>query len=310
MPPRRAAKAATVSGDAKAEGKKQPSKATKATKPASKPSAKPASKPAARSRATKRAAEAEDDDEHRDTSAAPPTKRRKAAAKGDNDVAEPQPKPKSTSRKVAKVGSNDTLVEEENIEKKGEKPKAEKFKLPKDHTFFNPLPSPPTHSRPAPVLFVWGAGNFGQFAMGEDHLGELEKPTRNKLIEQKIEEGAFGEEGAGLESVAAGGMYTLFVDEQGTVSIDDSPTDRQAHKACRYGPPALTTTPRWAASLRRFQTLKRRESSSTSTPSLPNLGRYSLLKTRASVRLALRQVIASLQRLVPTVNCVSGVHSE
>ncbi|KAJ3531511.1 hypothetical protein NM688_g7565 [Phlebia brevispora] len=53
--------------------------------------------------------------------------------------------------------------------------------------------------------------------MGEDALGELEKPTRNKLVEQKMQDGEFGEEGAGLEAVAAGGLFTLFVDEKGTV---------------------------------------------------------------------------------------------
>lgn len=31
---------------------------------------------------------------------------------------------------------------------------------------FNPLPIAPEHIRPAPQVFVWGAGNFGQFGMG------------------------------------------------------------------------------------------------------------------------------------------------
>lgn len=54
--------------------------------------------------------------------------------------------------------------------------------------------------------------------MGEDSLCEFEKPTRNKLVEQMMHDGKFGEEGAGLEAVAAGGLFTLFVDETGTVS--------------------------------------------------------------------------------------------
>jgi hypothetical protein len=54
--------------------------------------------------------------------------------------------------------------------------------------------------------------------MGENQLGELHKPARNKWAEQGMAEGRFGPtEGAGLESVAAGGLYSLFVDENGTV---------------------------------------------------------------------------------------------
>ena len=54
--------------------------------------------------------------------------------------------------------------------------------------------------------------------MGEDALGEYEKPTRNKVVEQKMQEGEFGRAGAGLEAVAAGGLFSIFVDEKGTVS--------------------------------------------------------------------------------------------
>ncbi|KAI0346831.1 RCC1/BLIP-II [Trametopsis cervina] len=107
------------------------------------------------------------------------------------------------------------VVEKKKIEKKPSTTKIEKVKVPKSP--FNQIPSPPEHLRPAPVLFAWGAGNFGQFGMGDEHLGEFEKPTRNKLVEQKMQEGVFGDEGAGLEAVAAGGMYSLFIDEQGTV---------------------------------------------------------------------------------------------
>lgn len=84
--------------------------------------------------------------------------------------------------------------------------------------YFNPLPVIPEPRRPGLLLFVWGAGNFGQFGMGEDQLGELHKPARNKWVEQGVTEGRFGStEGAGLESIAAGGLYSLFVDENGAV---------------------------------------------------------------------------------------------
>lgn len=54
--------------------------------------------------------------------------------------------------------------------------------------------------------------------MGADSLGEFEKPRKNPWIESKIQDGAFGGEGAGLEAVAAGGLHTLFIDEKGVVS--------------------------------------------------------------------------------------------
>ncbi|KAA1478132.1 RCC1/BLIP-II [Dentipellis sp. KUC8613] len=82
----------------------------------------------------------------------------------------------------------------------------------------NPLPSFHEKVRPAMQLFVWGAGNFGQFGMGTDALGEFSKPKRNLWIEEKIGEGVFGDEpGAGLIAIAAGGLHTLFVDEKGTI---------------------------------------------------------------------------------------------
>ncbi|KAH7887560.1 regulator of chromosome condensation 1/beta-lactamase-inhibitor protein II [Phlebopus sp. FC_14] len=88
---------------------------------------------------------------------------------------------------------------------------------PQQKPYFNPLPTPPEHPRPANKLFVWGAGNFGQFGMGPDLLDEFNSPRRNPWIEKKMAEGVFGSPGAGLEAIAAGGMHTLFIDERGTV---------------------------------------------------------------------------------------------
>jgi len=53
--------------------------------------------------------------------------------------------------------------------------------------------------------------------MGSDELGEKDKMARNTWIEEQITSGTFGEPGAGLEAVAAGGLHTLFIDEKGTV---------------------------------------------------------------------------------------------
>ena len=83
--------------------------------------------------------------------------------------------------------------------------------------YFNQLPTPPEKQRPSLLPFVWGAGNFGQFGLGPDVLGELSKPKRHNWMETKIMEGTFGEPGAGIESVAGGGLHSVFIDEKGTV---------------------------------------------------------------------------------------------
>ncbi|TFL00681.1 regulator of chromosome condensation 1/beta-lactamase-inhibitor protein II [Pterulicium gracile] len=85
-------------------------------------------------------------------------------------------------------------------------------------TPFNALPTAPAAHRPALNLFVWGAGNFGQFGAGPDDLGEKTRPRRNPWVDENIDDGTFGSaSGAGIESIAAGGMHTLFIDENGTV---------------------------------------------------------------------------------------------
>jgi regulator of chromosome condensation len=83
----------------------------------------------------------------------------------------------------------------------------------------NTLPTPPEHHRPAPQLFFWGAGNFGQFGMGPDTLGEYGKPKKHTWVEKGLEEARFGAKGAGIEAAAAGGLHTIFIDENGKVSI-------------------------------------------------------------------------------------------
>ncbi|KAJ7780968.1 regulator of chromosome condensation 1/beta-lactamase-inhibitor protein II [Mycena metata] len=83
--------------------------------------------------------------------------------------------------------------------------------------YFNPLPSIPETKRPGLQVFAWGAGNFGQFGMGPDFLGEFDKPKKHAWVEEQIEEGTFGPDNAGIEGVAAGGMHSIFVDEKGTV---------------------------------------------------------------------------------------------
>ena len=56
--------------------------------------------------------------------------------------------------------------------------------------------------------------------MGPGVLGEVSKPKRNTWIEERIKDGIFGEDNGGIESVACGGLHTIFLDERGTVSVN------------------------------------------------------------------------------------------
>lgn len=83
---------------------------------------------------------------------------------------------------------------------------------------FLPLPSPPVRRRPGLELVGWGNGHDGQ--LGKELPSVVDKPKKNRWMTQKMEEGVFGHEpGAGLESIASGGMHSLFVDEKGSVSL-------------------------------------------------------------------------------------------
>lgn len=57
-------------------------------------------------------------------------------------------------------------------------------------------------------LFVWGCGDDGSLGLGPDHLEEIPQPQR------------LGRRG--ITSIAAGGLYTLFLDRDGEAST--SPT--------------------------------------------------------------------------------------
>ncbi|KAI0939150.1 hypothetical protein AcV5_000645 [Taiwanofungus camphoratus] len=193
LPPRRSSRAAS-------------------TKPASKPAEKPATKPAKKSATTGRAAE----------KPAPKSTKSNAAKRPASPENEPPPAPKR-ARAASKAVPNGTTHPSDKEEepaparaRKASVPPTRKV-VPQTKPYFNPLPAPPQHLRPAPQLFVWGAGNFGQFGMGADLLNEFDKPKKSAWIEEKIQEGLFGESTAGLEAAAAGGLHSLFVDEKGAV---------------------------------------------------------------------------------------------
>lgn len=206
MPPRRSSRAASA-------------------QPVTKPPPKPASKAKPKSQingingtSNKRSASPE-------RPSSPPAKRSRA----DHKKSENEPPATQPARAVRKPASKTAAA------KKAPEPSARKSrKLSPVHEaepapepkpelkqlkpYVNPLPSPPAKQRPGLLPFVWGAGNFGQFGLGPDVLAEFPKPKRHVWAEKKMEEGIFGEEGAGIEYVAAGGLHTVFIDEKGTVS--------------------------------------------------------------------------------------------
>ncbi|KAK0482063.1 regulator of chromosome condensation 1/beta-lactamase-inhibitor protein II [Armillaria luteobubalina] len=163
-------------------------------------SAKPAPKPAPvaakappRSRTKKRPASPE-----REASPAPAKKR----SKSEEQNIDPAAESKATKLRITKKPRIKAATPAEGVQVK---------------PYLNPLPAPIETKRPGLQLFAWGAGNFGQFGMGPDVLGELDKPRKHSWAEKQMQEGAFGAEAAGLEAVAAGGMHSLFIDESGKI---------------------------------------------------------------------------------------------
>lgn len=172
------------------------------TKPAPKPAVKPTPR-APRSQPVKRAASP-------DRSPSPPPKRKRTEVKENEPAKNTRSKPASTGKPPSKT-----------IPTNGRKPRINGLAPLREEVaqkpYFNPIPTAPDHTRPAPQIFAWGAGNFGQFGMGTSFLGEFGKPKKSGWVEEQIEDGTFGGNGAGLEAVAAGGLHTLLIDEKGTV---------------------------------------------------------------------------------------------
>jgi regulator of chromosome condensation len=182
------------------------------TKPASTTTAQTIQKPKSRARShpIKRAASP-------DRAPSPPPKRSKLSESEKSENAAPTTR-KPRSKAPASVKKQDTA------RSRAKKPLVNGLptvteEAPQQKPYFNPLPTPPPKTRPAPLLWAWGAGNFGQFGMGPDVLSELPKPKKNLWVEEKMQEGLFGGVGAGIESMAAGGLHSLFIDENGTVCL-------------------------------------------------------------------------------------------
>ncbi|KDQ13965.1 hypothetical protein BOTBODRAFT_110732 [Botryobasidium botryosum FD-172 SS1] len=128
---------------------------------------------------------------------------------------------RTTKAKVAlatKTNEPEQSETEEETAAASPKPTRRK-KVVEDLPPFNPLPTLPAHTRPPLQLFIFGNGDSGQFGLGTDAamMGEFARPRLHTWFDEAIKEGKLGEEGAGVESVAAGGMHTLVIDEAGKV---------------------------------------------------------------------------------------------
>ena len=168
-----------------------------------------AAPPESRTRVSKRAASP-------DADKAPAAKRvlRAGAANVEKPKSNAAPNGKVPGKAVAKPKSSAVEKAKPKSEKEKGKAPARVRKVPQA---INPLPGLPQHYRPPLQLFTWGSGEMSQLAM--DYNQEINKPRKNAFVASHIEEGSFGDDEAGLESIAAGGLHTLFVDEKGTVSF-------------------------------------------------------------------------------------------
>ena len=89
---------------------------------------------------------------------------------------------------------------------------------PVSRVLLNPLPTPQPKSRPAADVYVWGKPGFGQLGLGSTVLDDILKPRKHPGVAAQVALGTFGTEpGAGIVSVASGGMHTFLLDENGMV---------------------------------------------------------------------------------------------
>ncbi|KAJ1305889.1 hypothetical protein OPQ81_010609 [Rhizoctonia solani] len=202
--------------------------APKATKASTKAAAEPKKAP---TRGRKRAS----DDEPAAAAAAKPTK--KAKSSKETNAQETAAEETAAEETAAETAAEEDKEEEETEAevKEAPKPKANGVKKtdsqlstasrrrgqpPKPKapgTTLNSVPAIPEHPRPAHQVLVFGNGDSSQFGMGPNAMGEYPRPRMQKFFKTASEEGKLGGEGAGVETLAAGGLHTLAVDEAGKV---------------------------------------------------------------------------------------------
>ncbi|KAG9095608.1 hypothetical protein FRC06_009628 [Ceratobasidium sp. 370] len=163
--------------------------------------------------------------------AAPTRGRKRAAEDAEAPPAKASKKSKSDSPATAGDGTESSVSEaggaskprpngvKKTASKTEVKPapkKAPATRKPRDvGPTLNSIPAIPDHPRPAYQMLVFGNGDSSQFGMGPDATGEYPRPRMQKFFKTASDEGKLGGEGAGIESLAAGGMHTLAVDEAG-----------------------------------------------------------------------------------------------
>ncbi|KIJ49704.1 hypothetical protein M422DRAFT_777621 [Sphaerobolus stellatus SS14] len=81
----------------------------------------------------------------------------------------------------------------------------------------NAVPTAASHPRPPRLCWIFGTGDFGQFGLGTETLGEITRPRLHAWFESATQKDILGSQGAGIERIAAGGMHTLVIDEAGKV---------------------------------------------------------------------------------------------
>ena len=81
------------------------------------------------------------------------------------------------------------------------------------------MPTPPVHLGPTTNLWLWGDADLNRLGKCPFELG-LYKLTKNSWL--KNEDG--GSEGVKLVAIAAGGIRSVILDKEGTVSLSSSST--------------------------------------------------------------------------------------
>jgi regulator of chromosome condensation len=164
-------------------------------------------------RGRKRASE--DDVEVAPTKAAKKSKSDSPATTDDeaeSSLSEPEEAPKPKANGVKKTASK---TKAEPAPKKAPVPRKARVVGPT----LNGVPIIPEHPRPAYQMLIFGNGDSSQFGMGPDATGEYPRPRMQKFFKTASDEGKLGGEDAGIESIAAGGLHTLAVDEAGKVCL-------------------------------------------------------------------------------------------
>ncbi|KAF8756548.1 chromosome condensation (RCC1) repeat [Rhizoctonia solani] len=217
--PKSSTKAAAASMETKKATTSKPrASATKLRQPKSKGAAsKAAAEPKkAPTRGRKRAP----DDEPASSAPAKPTKKAKAdnADTAAETAAEETAAEETAAEEEATKEKEETAQESTQPEPETEAPKPKVNGVKKTDSLLSNSSrrrgQPPNPSR---LILVFGNGDSSQFGMGPNATGEYPRPRMQKFFKTASDEGKLGGEGAGVESLAAGGLHTLAIDEAGKV---------------------------------------------------------------------------------------------